>query len=76
VDIPSRRAASGALRSSAAIFTSERTIEAKFTVQPGDFVLDLGDDCKVVTISQGLPSVLVALRTPIILVAEGMEKGR
>jgi hypothetical protein len=54
VDIPRRRAASGALKSSAAICTSEGTIEVKFTVASGDFVLDLRDDWKVVTVSERL----------------------
>ena len=33
-------------------------IEAKFTVQPGDFVLDFGDNAEVVGVGDDLQSIL------------------
>lgn len=56
VPIPRRRAASDALKSSAAIFTSG-LIEAKFTAEKGCLVLDLCKYCQMITVGEHITSV-------------------
>ena len=57
VGTPSRLAASGALRSSAAISASNGSTKPEFTAESGDFVLDLGQNRQVIRRQQGLPGV-------------------
>jgi hypothetical protein len=57
VGIPSLRAASGALRSSLAIFASRRMIEPKLTVESADLGLYFGDDAEVVALGHDFQGV-------------------
>jgi hypothetical protein len=58
VGIPSRRAASDALRNSTAISTSRRSIEPKLTVQSRDLVFELRQDCEMITVGEHVSGVL------------------
>ena len=58
VGIPSRRAASDAVRSSVGTVTSVRVSEAKFTAEDPDLALHGHDHRQVVGVGEGIASIL------------------